>query len=156
MANEYFSSGWCYLNYPSSSEWARADFTCTNECAVQFFTDAHDFPGSNYTFLIYDFNNRSDWWKNQWAEGWDHVLECKSIGTASTQSHKSTTTTSSTTSTASTTRQSSSHTSTISGTKTSSSSTTNPASRSTTTQLPASTSSSGARRLRPPFFHIIA
>ncbi|KAI0870315.1 hypothetical protein GGS24DRAFT_475726 [Hypoxylon argillaceum] len=78
-------SGWCYFNYPASSEWARADFTCTNECASQFFANAHDLPGSAYWFRVYDLEERSSWWEGQWAEGWEHLLECRN-GTAESTS----------------------------------------------------------------------
>ncbi|KAI1743262.1 hypothetical protein F4680DRAFT_409647 [Xylaria scruposa] len=74
-------SGWCYFNYPASPEWARADFTCTNECASQFFDNGYNLPGSQHWFRVYELEDRSDWWKNQWAEGYEHLLECRN-GTA--------------------------------------------------------------------------
>ncbi|CAJ2499813.1 Uu.00g026660.m01.CDS01 [Anthostomella pinea] len=70
------SSGWCYFNYQTSSEWADVDFTCTNECATQFMTNGNNLPGSKYWFQVYELADRSDWWKTQWAEGYQHALEC--------------------------------------------------------------------------------
>ncbi|RYO78666.1 hypothetical protein DL766_000791 [Monosporascus sp. MC13-8B] len=56
-----YHSGWCALNYPMSGEWARDDFTCCKGCAEQFFTLAHDLPGSQYQFPIYELaDNNSE------------------------------------------------------------------------------------------------
>ncbi|KAI0467119.1 hypothetical protein F4859DRAFT_276742 [Xylaria cf. heliscus] len=79
-------SGWCYFNYPASPEWAEVDFTCTNECASQFFADAHNLPGSQYWYRIYELEDRSDWWKNQWEMGWEHLLECGGGSTSASSS----------------------------------------------------------------------
>ncbi|KAI3324625.1 hypothetical protein HD806DRAFT_50781 [Xylariaceae sp. AK1471] len=99
-------SGWCYFNYPASQEWARTDFTCTNECASQFFADAHNHPASNYYFGLYELEDESDWWKNQFAEGWDHLVKCRKMvtltPTRTTSSILTSTTWSSTTTDAST------------------------------------------------------
>ncbi|RYO93401.1 hypothetical protein DL762_001100 [Monosporascus cannonballus] len=54
-----YHSGWCALNYPMSGEWARDDFTCCKGCAEQFFTLAHDLPGSQYQFPIYELADNS-------------------------------------------------------------------------------------------------
>ncbi|KAI1128776.1 hypothetical protein F5Y10DRAFT_239872 [Nemania abortiva] len=75
-------SGWCYFNYPTSPEWARPDFTCGNECASQFYSNAHNLPGSAYWFRIYSLEAVSDWWEENWKEGWEHVLECRKEGTS--------------------------------------------------------------------------
>ncbi|KAH8648557.1 hypothetical protein BX600DRAFT_517933 [Xylariales sp. PMI_506] len=78
-------SDWCWLTYPSSSNWAEVGFPCSDLCAVQFFENAHNYPGSNYTFLLYDLNPRSSWWENQWAEGYQHLLDCRNEGSSSTE-----------------------------------------------------------------------
>lgn len=168
----YYSSGWCYLNYPTSSEWARADFTCGNGCAEQFFANAHDLPGANYTFGVYELQDRSDWWKEQWAEGWDRVLECREEGSSSSSSsilswssateditsttgsettvttYTESTSTADTDTTASTTEGS---TSSLSDTTTSPSSTSASATASLASELPTNTQDSAAGRLRSPF-----
>ncbi|KAI8955637.1 hypothetical protein F4801DRAFT_274123 [Xylaria longipes] len=97
------SSGWCYFNYPSSREWAQTDFTCTNECASQFFANAHNLPGSQYLFSVYELVERSSWWENQWAEGWQHLQECRRGSMVSTSSFSSSTSTSAAATTATTT-----------------------------------------------------
>ncbi|KAI8628990.1 hypothetical protein F5Y19DRAFT_476082 [Xylariaceae sp. FL1651] len=148
------SSGWCELNYPSSPEWARTDFTCTNECAVQFFTNAHNLPGSNYWFGGYELGSRSDWWKTQWAEGWDHVLECRSEGTSTRYSSSVVTTSSTVTTTSSMSTTSADSTSTddietVSSTRSSSRQSTTPSPTSLASSFP-TPSSNQAGRLRPP------
>ncbi len=52
---------YCYINYPKSQDWARPDFPCEDSCAVQFFTDAHNSPGSAYRFLEYYLIVDSGW-----------------------------------------------------------------------------------------------
>ncbi|KAI0097900.1 hypothetical protein GGR51DRAFT_454684 [Nemania sp. FL0031] len=76
-------SGWCFFNYPASTEWAWSDFTCGNECAEQFYANAHNLPGSKYLFGVYDLEARSDWWEGNWADGWNHLLECRKEATMS-------------------------------------------------------------------------
>ncbi|KAI1756874.1 hypothetical protein F4782DRAFT_526549 [Xylaria castorea] len=155
-------SGWCYFNYPSSSEWARSDFTCTNECASQFFANAHDLPGSQYWFRIYELEDRSNWWKNQWAEGWEHLLECrKGSAVVSTSSSSSSTLTATSTSSAVTEMASSSTSTDESGTPTSTStesSTSTGSSEAPTlaSSTPTPTGNAGGRLRTPAFFRVLA
>ncbi|KAI4600064.1 1,4-beta-D-glucan cellobiohydrolase cel6a [Pestalotiopsis sp. 9143b] len=158
-------SSWCYLDYPGSKEWARSDFTCTNQCAAQFFYNAHTLPGANYVFGVYDLNDRSSWWENQWSDGWDHLQDCISSGdlassaTASWGSGMSATAgteASGSTSESVTSTQSagSTETATVTGSSMSSHATTGTGSQTatgTSSTLPTGTSTSGAGRVRLPF-----
>ncbi|KAI0456241.1 hypothetical protein F5B21DRAFT_502437 [Xylaria acuta] len=151
-------SGWCYFNYPSSSEWAASDFTCTNECASQFFANAHDLPGSQYWFRLYELEDRSSWWKNQWTEGWEHLLDCRKGSAVSTSSLPSSIPTTTTTSSSVTETTSSSteseravFTSTELSTLTSSSEASTPASL-----TPTPTGNAGGRLRTPAVFRVLA
>ncbi|TRX95038.1 hypothetical protein FHL15_004123 [Xylaria flabelliformis] len=158
-------SGWCYFNYPSSSEWARTDFTCTNECASQFFANAHDLPGSQYWFRVYELEDRSDWWKTQWTEGYEHLLECRN-GTAETTSFPDfpdetpTTTTMDSAVTETTnpftfTDDSDTSTSTSTHSSTSASSTV-PPTLASSTPTPTPTGNAGGRLRTPAVFRVLA
>ncbi|RYP08819.1 hypothetical protein DL765_008682 [Monosporascus sp. GIB2] len=156
------SSGWCALNYPMSEEWARDDFTCGNACAEQFFTLAHDLPGSQYQFHIYELADNSNWWKTQFKLGWETVLKCRqselSEGVAhssrSTTMHGpvSTVTTRSmrTTDSETTSMQVPIHTSSIS--ESTGIFVAAPETTSVTTELPTETPNSAARRIRAPLW----
>ncbi|KAI0476000.1 hypothetical protein GGR56DRAFT_665822 [Xylariaceae sp. FL0804] len=80
------ATGWCWLNYPSGSDWAVADFPCADSCALQFFADAHDYPGSKYWFQVYDLAAKSGWWKSVWTEGWETVQKCRGSSSGSSSS----------------------------------------------------------------------
>jgi hypothetical protein len=112
LTKKSYRSGWCFFNYPASPEWAREDFTCTNECASQFFANAHDYPGSNYWMILYELADRSDWWKDQFAKGWDHLVECRESATQTWTHPLSSTVTSTTSSSTSTTTDASTTTTT--------------------------------------------
>ncbi|KAI0446537.1 hypothetical protein F4803DRAFT_19067 [Xylaria telfairii] len=155
-------SGWCYFNYPASSEWAQIDFTCTNECASQFFANAHHLPGSQYWFLGYELSDRSDWWKNQWTEGWEHLLECRNGAVASTSSFPDLTPTATTATSSAVTETTSSSTSSDdsdtttsasseSSTSTGSSETSSPLESST----PTPTNNAGGRLRTPGVFRVL-
>ncbi|KAK7747669.1 hypothetical protein SLS62_008995 [Diatrype stigma] len=172
------SSSWCYLSYPTSGVWARTDFSCDNECATQFFSNAHELPGADYLFSVYTLTERSDWWENQWDEGWEHVLECRdgdddggdgddggdegdSSSSSSTSRDNNSSRTSTTSSddgtptaasTATTTTATTAATTAATTTTTEPSSTAADATASVASELPTSTSDSAAAgRLRSPF-----
>ncbi|ETS76555.1 hypothetical protein PFICI_11942 [Pestalotiopsis fici W106-1] len=164
-------SSWCYLDYPSSDEWARSDFTCTNQCAAQFFYNAHTLPGANYWFRVYNLDYKSSWWENQWSDGWNHLLDCISSGdisssqTESWGSHMSPTAAaaaaSDSTYTTSTQSDGNSQTTTVTGSVTTSATSTTSSksgsrtASSTTTTLPTNTSTNGAGHLRVPFVRLL-
>ncbi|KAJ5767137.1 uncharacterized protein N7511_004753 [Penicillium nucicola] len=88
-------SDYCYLTYPSSEDWARTDFPCSDECAVKFFQNAHEQPGSGYFFSYFALGNQSSYWEETFAGGWETVVQCgdggsnvSSVGTSSTSSTK--------------------------------------------------------------------
>ncbi|KAI1202863.1 hypothetical protein F5X97DRAFT_285974 [Nemania serpens] len=170
-------SVWCYFDYPSSSEWASDDFNCSNACATQFFANAHNFQGSRYWFRIYELETRSDWWEDQFAMGWQHLLDCRDGSTGpvssgpgftrtitATDSSTTETTSSSTVPDASETTSSDSSTSTesSSSSSSSSSSTSSPSETSsptTPTPTPASTTpttNAGGRLRAPAAFRALA
>ncbi|KAH8897469.1 hypothetical protein GQ53DRAFT_838066 [Thozetella sp. PMI_491] len=147
------STGWCYFNYQDGPDWADAEFPCEDGCAVQFFNDAHNFPGSNYTFMVYDLADQSDWWKKQWADGWDYLVQqCNNSRSASPTSlslskHTKTTSTIDTY----TTSIDVSTTAILSTPTSGAIHTTRTTGSSTSTTISASASSNAAQRPRPPF-----
>jgi len=58
-------------------------FSCDDECAIDFYEAAHDFPASAKQFNYYWLISRGDWWASDFAAGWARVEECRN-GTAST------------------------------------------------------------------------
>ncbi|KAI9648884.1 hypothetical protein NHQ30_001450 [Ciborinia camelliae] len=131
---------YCYNAASSSSA---STFSCDDECAVQEYQIAHDYPGSAYQFNYYWLVSIGDWWETEFANGWTRLQQCgeavestNSSGTTSTQSA---------TSTSSITSNGSSIATSISSTGTSSSSATALADSSSTTSTAASTTTkSGA------------
>ncbi|KAF3003340.1 hypothetical protein E8E14_001499 [Neopestalotiopsis sp. 37M] len=164
-------SSWCYLDYPSSDEWADSDFTCTNQCAAQFFYNAHTLPGANYWFMVYNLDYKSSWWENQWSEGWDHLQDCISSGdisssqtdswgssmsaTAAAGGSESTSDSTSAESTGTSSMATATGSATTSATSTTSAKTGSQSASGTTTTLPTNTSTSGAGRLRLPFVGLL-
>lgn len=82
------STGYCYFNYGYARDpaYAKSDFPCENKCATQFMETAHDYPGSNYSFRVYELEYQSDWWENVYKQGWDTVLQCRKDGHGSDDS----------------------------------------------------------------------
>ncbi|KOS38103.1 hypothetical protein ACN38_g11083 [Penicillium nordicum] len=69
-------SDYCYLTYPESDDWAKTDFPCSDKCAVQFFQNAHEQPGSAYFFSYFSLGNQSSYWEDTFAGGWETVVQC--------------------------------------------------------------------------------
>ncbi|KAJ5812725.1 hypothetical protein N7447_009748 [Penicillium robsamsonii] len=69
-------SDYCYLTYPESDDWGNTDFPCSDECAVEFFRNAHEQPGSAYFFNYFSLGNQSSWWEETFAGGWETVVQC--------------------------------------------------------------------------------
>lgn len=136
---------WCYFGYSygNNPNWARSDPPCSDSCALNFLANAHNYPGSNYTFRIYELEYQSSWWENVYAEGWETVQECRnknggdSTGTT-LKGASSTKTSSETTSTAEPT------------TSTSVEASETPGATSTSDGASASTSASDASATSPP------
>lgn len=77
MLRCYFRrSDYCYLTYPESDDWAKTDFPCSDKCAVQFFQNAHEQPGSAYFFSYFSLGNQSSYWEDTFAGGWETVVQC--------------------------------------------------------------------------------
>ncbi|KAL1858210.1 hypothetical protein VTK73DRAFT_7908 [Phialemonium thermophilum] len=70
-------TGYCYLTYADGPDWAKTDFPCSDGCAIQFYTNAHDSPGALYTFLYYFLTNETDDEGGRYAEGWRTVERCE-------------------------------------------------------------------------------
>lgn len=69
-------SDYCYLTYPESDDWAETDFPCSDECAIKFYKNAHEQPGSNYFFSYFSLGNQTSWWEETFAGGWKTVVQC--------------------------------------------------------------------------------
>ncbi|RAO70849.1 uncharacterized protein BHQ10_006861 [Talaromyces amestolkiae] len=59
----------CAMN--GSQDWARETFPCNDTCAIQFYQNAHDQPGSAYLFSYMDLCNQTSYWEETFAGGWD-------------------------------------------------------------------------------------
>jgi hypothetical protein len=69
-------SDYCYLTYPESDDWAKTDFPCSDECAVKFYQNAHEQPGSAYFFSYFALGTQSSYWEKTFAGGWETVVQC--------------------------------------------------------------------------------
>lgn len=69
-------SDYCYLTYPESDDWAKTDFPCSDECAVKFYQNAHEQPGSAYFFTYFSLGTQSPYWEDTFAGGWETVVQC--------------------------------------------------------------------------------
>ncbi|KAF3384379.1 hypothetical protein F1880_003124 [Penicillium rolfsii] len=139
-------SDYCYLTYPKSDDWARTEFPCTDECAVQFYQNAHDQRGSAYFFNYFALCEQSSYWEETFAGGWDTVMQCgdggNDVSSVSTSTKGSSTTTG-----------------VVDTSSSTSSSTATPAATAATTATPvrssssatSSTATNGASNLRVPF-----
>ncbi|KAJ5238785.1 hypothetical protein N7468_003404 [Penicillium chermesinum] len=83
-------SNYCYLTYSESQDWAKTDFPCTDECAVKFYENAHDQPGSGYFFSYFVLASQSSWWDGTFAGGYKTVEKCKGPSDASSGTSGST------------------------------------------------------------------
>ncbi|RFU25582.1 hypothetical protein B7463_g10748, partial [Scytalidium lignicola] len=65
-----------------------ANFECSDECAMQFYQAAHDFPASSKMFDYYSLVSRGSWWAGQFVTGWESAQACEKgvDNTASTAS----------------------------------------------------------------------
>ncbi|EED12983.1 conserved hypothetical protein [Talaromyces stipitatus ATCC 10500] len=79
-------SDYCYLTFSTSSDWAREDFPCNDTCAIQFYQNAHNQPGSGYFFSYMDMCNRTTYWEQTFAGGWETVVQCGDGGNQTTSS----------------------------------------------------------------------
>lgn len=145
-----YRSDYCYLTYSSGPDWARENFPCNDTCAIQFYQNAHDQPGSAYVFFYMDLCNQTSYWEETFAGGWDTVVKCGDGGnqthTTSSTSVSATTSASSSLGTASTTIVP------ASGVTSAASSTGSATGTSASTGVVASSKpTSGAARIRPPF-----
>ncbi|KAJ5928424.1 hypothetical protein N7466_007380 [Penicillium verhagenii] len=150
-------SDYCFLTYPASEDWARTEFPCSDDCAIKFFQNAHEQPGSAYIFDYFALGNQSSYWEDTFAGGWDTVVKCGDGGSAvSSASSASSSAASTKTENAETTPSAGSTSTAVAGestTATSTAATTASPVRSTSGATSA-TASSHASRLRAPFFFL--
>lgn len=145
-----YRSDYCYLTYSSSQDWARETFPCNDTCAIQFYQNAHDQPGSAYLFSYMDLCNQTSYWEDTFAGGWDTVVQCGDGGNQTTTSSS----TSISAAASVTTSLGTAATKTVSASEaTSTALSTGPATSSSasTGVVASSKPSSGAARIRPPF-----
>lgn len=143
-------SDYCYLTYPNSDDWARTDFPCSDECAVKFYQNAHEQPGSAYFFDYFALGNQTSYWEDTFAGGWETVVQCGDGGSdlSSVSSASSTKTDSVDTSSLT---SSSSTTAAISTTSTPTGAMTTAAPVRSASEPTSTTATSGASRLRASF-----
>ena len=54
-------------------------FACSNTCGLQFYTLAHNYPGSHW-FFNYDFLiDQSSWWEEYFVPGWATAVSCGAV-----------------------------------------------------------------------------
>lgn len=94
MSGTKFFSDECHSNgsYCYFEPTANADsFSCDNECAVDFYTAAHNYPASAKMFNYYWLISRGSWWAGEFATGWTRLTEvCGVVGDNSTASSNTT------------------------------------------------------------------
>ncbi|KAJ5753174.1 hypothetical protein N7520_010091 [Penicillium odoratum] len=139
-------SEYCFLSNEDST-----NFPCDDECAVQFYQNAHEQPGSGYFFSYFVIGTQSSWWEENFASGWKRVVQCGDGGSNATS--VSTSASSTNTDAASTTSSTGSTDgkAAISTTTTSTKAMTTAASTRSASEATSSTATSGASRLRAPF-----
>lgn len=152
MCLHFCRSDYCYLTYPESDDWAETDFPCSDECAVKFYQNAHEQPGSAYFFSYFALGNQSSWWEDTFAGGWKTVVQCgdgggdvSSVSTSASSTKTDIVDNSSLTS-------SIGNKAAISTTSTASVATTTATSVRSASEATPTTATSGASRLRAPFF----
>ena len=93
--NDYCSNGsYCYFEPTANAD----SFSCDDECAVEFYTAAHDYSASAKEFNYYWLISRGSWWADEFATGWTRLTEvCGVAGDNSTTSSNSTETSTGTT-----------------------------------------------------------
>jgi len=69
------ASNGSYCYFGGQDAWAD-DFSCDNECAIQFYEIAYAIPASAYRFLGYWLVSRGSWWEDYFASGYTRVQEC--------------------------------------------------------------------------------
>ncbi|KAJ5381263.1 uncharacterized protein N7496_003691 [Penicillium cataractarum] len=138
-------SDYCYLTYPESEDWARTEFPCSDGCAIKFYQNAHEHPGSAYWFDYFALGNQSSYWEETFAGGWETVVSCGEGG----NDVSSVSTGAGSTKTDTVEASSSTSSSSISSTGATSTASTHVAAT-TTAATVSSTATSGAGRLRAP------
>ncbi|QSZ36946.1 hypothetical protein DSL72_009037 [Monilinia vaccinii-corymbosi] len=111
VAQVFHNGTYCY-NLVSSSP--ASSFSCDDQCAIQEYQIAHDYPGSAYQFNYYWLVSIGDWWETEFADGWKRLQQCGEaveITTSSTTASQTTTLASSIPSSGSTITNSTSNTS---------------------------------------------
>ncbi|KAJ5590012.1 hypothetical protein N7450_003984 [Penicillium hetheringtonii] len=67
---------YCYLTFPMSENWASTEFPCSDKCAVQYYKNAHEQPGSGYYFNYFSLVTQTSWWNETFAGGWKTAAKC--------------------------------------------------------------------------------
>jgi len=54
-------------------------FACSNTCGLQFYTLAHNYPGSHWFFNYYFLIDQSSWWEEYFVLGWATAVSCGAV-----------------------------------------------------------------------------
>ncbi|TEY57559.1 hypothetical protein BOTCAL_0213g00020 [Botryotinia calthae] len=107
--------------HDAASSSSASKFSCDDECAVQEYQTAHDYPGSAYQFNYYWLVSIGEWWEGEFADGWKRLQQCGEAVESTTLSSATAMTTSTTSISSSGTNTTVSASSTDTGTSISSS-----------------------------------
>jgi hypothetical protein len=58
---------------------ANNKFACEDTCNVQFYANAHNYPGSAWFFNHYMLMDQSSWWTEYFKPGWERARECGAV-----------------------------------------------------------------------------
>lgn len=73
LTRQRHSSGsYCRL----ADEATESSFPCTDTCQVQFYANAHNYPGSAWFFNYYYLCAQSEWWDGEFQTGWAVAKAC--------------------------------------------------------------------------------
>jgi len=54
-------------------------FACSNTCDLQFYTLAHNYPGSHWFFNYCFLTDQSSWWEEYFVPGWATAVSCGAV-----------------------------------------------------------------------------
>ncbi|KAK0620248.1 hypothetical protein B0T14DRAFT_586422 [Immersiella caudata] len=66
---------YCYFKGGSANN----KFACDDSCNLQFYANAHNYPGAGWFFNHYMLIDQSSWWTEYFGPGWERARECGAV-----------------------------------------------------------------------------
>jgi hypothetical protein len=73
------AGSYCYLTADATAYSTTPTFACNDTCNVEFYTISHNDPGSQWEFNYYYLVSQTDWWEQEFAEGWQSAKNCPGV-----------------------------------------------------------------------------